>query len=54
MLKGSEIEHGKIVETVLKNLDYENLALKISKLLQKPGELVGTSPFGVRGQSKDY
>ena len=54
MLKGSEIEHGKLVETVLKKLDDENLALKISKFLQNPGELVMTSPFGVRGQSKDY
>ena len=29
--KGNEIEHGKLVETVLKKLDDENLALKISK-----------------------
>ena len=29
--KGNEIEHEKLVETVLKKLDDENLALKISK-----------------------
>ena len=29
--KGSEIEHDKLVETVLKKLDDENLALKILK-----------------------
>ena len=29
--KGNEIEHGTLVETVLKKLDDENLALKISK-----------------------
>ena len=31
MSKGSEIEHEKLVETVLKKLDDENLTLKISK-----------------------
>ena len=29
--KGSEIEHGNLVEAVLKKLDEENLALKLSK-----------------------
>ena len=29
--KGSEIEHGNLVEAVLKKLDAENLALKLSK-----------------------
>ena len=29
--KGNETEHGKLVETVLKNLDDKNLALKTSK-----------------------
>ena len=29
--KGNETEHGKLVETVLKNLDDGNLSLKISK-----------------------
>ena len=29
--KGSEIEHGNLVETVFKKLDAENLALKLSK-----------------------
>ena len=29
--KGNEIEHGNLVETVLKKLDAENLALKLSK-----------------------
>ena len=38
------------METVLKKMDNENLALNF----QATGELVGTSPFRIRGQSKIY
>ena len=53
--RGSETEHEKLVETVLK-IRWQKSGFKDfeKRILQKPGGLVRTSPLGIRNQSKVY